>query len=145
MEVMRRIRPIKSRGFICVSLRLKIRLTSASGGVYHKAYGLSMILKALSRQSRNVPLAGKVEMSPFGRALRSACYVQLAGEAETGSAGEQPDRGVAGRNSSADDEKERDPPGAFFDLGSGPTSGRRYGPDPGVGFGFGFETPSDQK
>jgi hypothetical protein len=28
----------------------------------------------------------------------------LAGEAETGPAGEQPDRGIAGRNSSADDE-----------------------------------------
>src|SRR5436305_1189505 len=39
-----------------------------------------------------------------------------------GNAGEQPDRGIAGRNSSADDEKERDPPGAFFYLGLGPTS-----------------------
>ena len=36
-----------------------------------------------------------------------------------------PDRGIAGRNSSADDEKERDPPGAFFGLGSGPTGGRQ--------------------
>ena len=67
-----------------------------------------------------------------------------AGEAETGSGGDQPDRGIVGRNSSADDEKERDPPGAFFCLGSGPTSGRRYGPDPGFGFGFGLSTPSDQ-
>ena len=57
--------------------------------------------------------------------------------------GEQPDRGIAGRNSSADDEKERDPPGAFFYLGLGPTSGRRSVPTPG--FGFDFETPSDQK
>jgi hypothetical protein len=61
---------------------------------------------------------------------------------------EQPDRGIAGRNSSADDEKERDPPGAFFYLGAGPTSGRRSGPVPGFGFDFvfdfDFETPSDQ-
>jgi hypothetical protein len=56
--------------------------------------------------------------------------------------GEQPDRGIAGRNSSADDEKERGPPGAFLSLGSGPTDGRR--PGPGSGFGFDFETPSDQ-
>ena len=37
---------------------------------------------------------------------------------------------------------ERDPPGAFFYLGPGPTNGRRYGPAPG--FGFDLETPSDQ-
>jgi hypothetical protein len=43
----------------------------------------------------------------------------ICGEAETGHAGEQPDQGIAGRNSSADDEKERDPPGAFFCLGTG--------------------------
>jgi len=36
----------------------------------------------------------------------------------------EPDQGIAGRNSSADDEKERDPPGTFLCLGSGPTSGR---------------------
>ena len=70
------------------------------------------------------------------------CYSAGAGEAETGSGGDQPDRGIAGRNSSADDEKERDPPGAFFYLGPGPTVGRRHGP--ALGFGFGFETPSDQ-
>ncbi len=40
-----------------------------------------------------------------------------------GNAGEQPDQGIAGRNSSADDEKERDPPGGFFSLGAGPTAG----------------------
>ena len=51
-------------------------------------------------------------------------------------AGEQPDRGIAGRNSSADDEMERDPPGAFYYLGSGPTIGRRHGPTPGFGFWF---------
>ncbi|MCX6630588.1 MAG: hypothetical protein NTW28_23480 [Candidatus Solibacter sp.] len=44
------------------------------------------------------------------------------GEAETGNAGEQPDQGIAGRNSSADDEKERDPPCAFFYLGLGPSA-----------------------
>src|SRR5205085_3184215 len=55
-----------------------------------------------------------------------------------GNAGEQPDRGIAGRNSSADDEMERDPPGTFCYLGSGPTSGRRHGPTPGFGFGFWF-------
>ena len=37
---------------------------------------------------------------------------------------------------------ERDPPGAFCYLGSGPTSGRRHGPAPG--FGFDCETTSDQ-
>ena len=37
---------------------------------------------------------------------------------------------------------ERGPPDAFCYLGSGPTSGRRYGPAPG--FGFDFETTSDQ-
>ena len=37
---------------------------------------------------------------------------------------------------------ERDPPGTFCYLGSGPTSGRRHGPAPG--FGFDFETTSDQ-
>ena len=56
--------------------------------------------------------------------------------------GEQPDQGIAGRNSSADDEMERDPPDTFCYLGSGPTSGRRHGPAPG--FGFGLETTSDQ-
>ena len=84
-------------------------------------------------------------MSRFCRgACGSAWYSARAGEAETGNAGEQPDRGIAGRNSSADDEKERGPPGAFFYLGSGPTSGRRLGPAPGFGFDFGFETTSDQ-
>ncbi len=67
-----------------------------------------------------------------------------AGEAETGSGGDQPDRGIAGRNSSADDEKERGPPDAFFYLGSGPTDGRRPGPAPGFGFDVDVETPSDQ-
>ncbi len=38
---------------------------------------------------------------------------------------------------------ERDPPGAFFYLGWGPSIGRRHGPSPG--FGFDFETTSDQK
>ena len=37
---------------------------------------------------------------------------------------------------------ERDPPGTFCYLGSGPTVGRRHGPTPG--FGFDFETISDQ-
>jgi hypothetical protein len=37
---------------------------------------------------------------------------------------------------------ERDPPGAFFYLGSGPSIGRRHGLAPG--FGFDFETTSDQ-
>jgi len=37
---------------------------------------------------------------------------------------------------------ERGPPDAFFYLGSGPTNGRRHGPAPG--FGFDFETTSDQ-
>ncbi len=37
---------------------------------------------------------------------------------------------------------ERGPPDAFFYLGSGPTIGRRHGPTPG--FGFDFETTSDQ-
>jgi len=72
----------------------------------------------------------------------STAILTVPGEAETGNAGEQPDRGIAGRNSSADDEKERGPPDAFFYLGSGPTDGRRFGPGPG--FGFDFETPSDQ-
>src|SRR5947207_12097927 len=62
--------------------------------------------------------------------------IASAGEAETGNAGEQPDRGIAGRNSSADDEMERDPPGTFYYLGSGPTIGRRHGPTPGFGIGF---------
>src|SRR6202050_1580688 len=59
-----------------------------------------------------------------------------------GSADEQPDQGIAGRNSSADDEMERGPPDTFCYLGSGPTNGRRHGPAPG--FGFDFETTSDQ-
>ena len=67
------------------------------------------------------------------------CYSAGAGEAETGSGGDQPDRGIAGRNSSADDEKERVPPGAFFYLGSGPTGGRQSGPAPG--FGLAWPTP----
>ena len=37
---------------------------------------------------------------------------------------------------------ERGPPDAFFYLGPGPTVGRRHGPAPG--FGFDFETTSDQ-
>src|SRR5437879_10827294 len=37
---------------------------------------------------------------------------------------------------------ERGPPDAFFYLGPGPTIGRRHGPAPG--FGFDFETASDQ-
>jgi hypothetical protein len=37
---------------------------------------------------------------------------------------------------------ERDPPDAFCYLGSGPTNGRRHGSAPG--FGFDFETTSDQ-
>jgi len=37
---------------------------------------------------------------------------------------------------------ERDPPDTFCYLGSGPTDGRRLGPTPG--FGFDFETTSDQ-
>jgi hypothetical protein len=61
--------------------------------------------------------------------LRSAGYARPAGEVKTGSAGEQPDQGIAGRNSSAGDEKERAPLGAFFDLGPGPTGGRRSGPE----------------
>ena len=89
-----------------------------------------------SLQSRNVPFCRA------GRGVRVS--LRRAGEAETGNAGEQPDRGIAGRNSSADDEMERDPPVAFFYLGSGPTNGRRHGPAPGFGFGFDFETTSDQ-
>ena len=69
-------------------------------------------------------------------------YAGRVGEAETGSGGDQPDQGIAGRNSSADDEMERDPPGAFCYLGSEPTSGRRHGSAPG--FGFDLETTSDQ-
>jgi len=56
-------------------------------------------------------------MSPFGRPLESACYAARAGEAETGTAGEQPDRGIAGRNAAADDEMERGPPDTFCYLG----------------------------
>jgi len=37
---------------------------------------------------------------------------------------------------------ERGPPDAFFYPGSGPSIGRRHGPAPG--FGFEFETTSDQ-
>ena len=37
---------------------------------------------------------------------------------------------------------ERGSPDAFFYLGLGPTDGRRHGPAPG--FGFDFETTSDQ-
>src|SRR5213075_1767783 len=88
------------------------------------------------------PTAGKVEMSPFDVCVKNRCYASAAGEAETGSGGDQPDQGIAGRNSSADDEMERDPPDAFCYLGSGPTIGRRHGPAPG--FGFDFETTSDQ-
>jgi hypothetical protein len=44
-----------------------------------------------------------------------------AGEAETGKAGEQLDQGIAGRNSSADDEKERHPPGVLLPGARGPT------------------------
>jgi hypothetical protein len=86
-------------------------------------------------------------MSPFDEVHVCACYSAAAGEAETGSGGDQPDQGITGRNSSADDEKERDPPGAFFDLSPGPTSGRRDGPASGFGFDlvFALETPSDQK
>ncbi len=64
--------------------------------------------------------------------LESACYSARAGEAETGSGGDQPDRGIAGRNSSVDDEMERGPPGTFFYLGSGPTDGRRLGSPQGL-------------
>lgn len=71
-------------------------------------------------------------------------FSKVPGEAETGNAGEQPDRGIAGRNSSADDEKERGPPDAFFCLGSGPISREVVGPEPGVGFEVWSETPSDQ-
>jgi len=39
---------------------------------------------------------------------------------------------------------ERDPPGTFFYLGLGPTSGRRLGPTPGLVFVFCLETTSDQ-
>ena len=52
-------------------------------------------------------------------------------EAETGSGGEYPDQGIAGRNSYADNEKKREPPGAFFDLTLEPASGTWRGPGPG--------------
>jgi hypothetical protein len=39
---------------------------------------------------------------------------------------------------------ERDPPGTFCYLGSGPTSGRRHGPPQGLVWGFDLETTSDQ-
>jgi hypothetical protein len=84
-------------------------------------------------QSRNVPFflgLGGVHVN-----------LRVPVKRKTGNAGEQPDRGIAGRNSSADDEKERDPPGAFFYLGVGPTSGRRSGPASGFGFGFAFGNP----
>jgi len=64
------------------------------------------------------------------------------GEAETGTGGDQPDRGIAGRNSSADDEKERDPPGTFFGLGHGADQREAVWSRPRIGFGF--ETTSDQ-
>ena len=98
----------------------------------------------VSRQSRNVPLAGKVEMSPFDVCPKNRCYAAAAGEAETGAAGEQPDRGIAGRNSSADDEMERDPPDAFCYLGSGPAIGRRHGSAPGFGLDFGSHIGPDR-
>src|SRR5579863_5063355 len=94
----------------------------------------------MSRQSRNVVFRAKWKCRLLPEALRNACYFACAGEAEMGTGGDQPNRGIAGRNSSADDEKERDPPSAFFDLGLGPSCGRRHGPDSGVG----VETPSDQ-
>jgi len=52
-------------------------------------------------------------------AWKSACHSARAGEAETGNAGERPDGGIAGRNSSADDELERDPRGTLCSPGPG--------------------------
>jgi hypothetical protein len=47
-----------------------------------------------------------------------------------------PIKEYSGRNSSADDEKERGPPDAFFDLDPVPTGGRRW-----VRFQAGFHPP----
>jgi hypothetical protein len=81
-------------------------------------------------------------MSPFVLAFGNACQCAYAGEAETGSGGDQPDRGIAGRNSSADDEQERGLCDAFFNPDPGPTNERRHGS--ALGFDFDFETISDQ-
>jgi hypothetical protein len=43
------------------------------------------------------PFQGKVEMSPFALGFEEYMLICRAGEAETGNAGEQPDRGLAGR------------------------------------------------
>ena len=70
-------------------------------------------------------------MSPFNDNSFAAVAVQSysddAGEAETGNAGEQPDQGIAGANSSRT-MGERGPPDAFFCLGSGADQREAGGP-----------------
>jgi len=88
-------------------------------------------------------------MSPRGQNRKVAFCLRLSGARvilrvpvkRDGNACEQPDRGIAGRNSSADEGKERDLPSAFFLPACGPTSGRQSVPALGFGFEFGFETP----
>jgi hypothetical protein len=68
------------------------------------------------------------------------CYSAGAGEAETGSGGDQPDRGIAGRNSSADDETWS----SRHVLLPGLRADRRQTAGSAPGFGFDAETTSDQ-
>src|SRR5215467_10004847 len=60
------------------------------------------------------------------------------GEAETGSGGDQPDRGIAGRNSSRTMRRAWVLPTRSFTWVAGPTGGRRLVPFPGFGFCFWF-------
>ena len=78
---------------------------------------LSRLFCDVSTQSRNVPFLPKL--------VKSAFHSGPAGEADTGNAGEHPDQGIAGRNSSRA-------------MGPGPTNGRRY-PRPRV------KAPSDRQ
>jgi hypothetical protein len=75
--------------------------------------------------------------NPFSSG-RPAFYDRNTGEAETGSAGEQPDRGIAGAELIADDEKGVVLPTRSFAWVTGPTSGRRSVSGPGFGFDFDF-------
>jgi hypothetical protein len=68
----------------------------------------------------------------------SIAYSDDTGEAESGSAGEQPDQGIAGAELIADDEKGVVLPTRSFAWVTGPTSGRRLVSVPGFGFDFGF-------
>ena len=86
--------------------------------------------------------------NPFS-SCRPAFYDRNTGEAETGSAGEQPDRGIAGAELIADDEKGVVLPTRSFARARGrPAGGGRFPPWDLVLtltlFWFWFETTSDR-